>query len=184
VVVRAWQQVATPFFCAAIGLFVLDALTGILYHAPPCQNRCFLVKTFVAKDGEVRGQWYLIDAADKILGKVASEAARRLRGKHRVDYTPNVDTGDYVIVINANKVRVSGNKTRNKYYFSYSGHQGGLKRTSFADQQSQRPERLVEHAVRGMLPRTPMGRAMFRKLKVYGGGSHKHTAQSPKPLGM
>jgi len=169
-------------FFGAFICFALDATGGILYHARPRQNRCFHVKTFVAKNGEVRGQWYLIDAADKVLGKVASEAARRLRGKHRVEYTPNADVGDYVVVINANKVRVTGSKARDKYYFRYSGYQGGLKRVSFTDQQTQRPERLIEHAVRGMLPRTPLGRTMFRKLKVYGGESHKHIAQGPKLL--
>lgn len=146
------------------------------------QSRCFRMKTFVAKNGAIKRQWYVIDAADKVLGRVATEVARRLRGKHKTEYTPNVDTGDYVVVINANKVRVTGDKGRDKYYFSYSGYQGGLKRVRFRDQQNQLPERVVEHAVRGMLPKNPLGREMFRKLKVYAGESHRHAAQSPKPL--
>ncbi len=140
------------------------------------------MKTFVAKNGTIKRQWYLIDAADRVLGRVATEVARRLRGKHKTEYTPNVDTGDYVIVINASKVRVTGDKERSKYYFRYSGYQSGLKRVSFADQQNRRPERVIEHAVRGMLPKNPLGREMFRKLKVYAGEDHRHAAQGPKPL--
>jgi len=140
------------------------------------------MKTFVAKSGAVKHQWYLIDAADKVLGRVASEAARRLRGKHKPEYTPNTDTGDYIVVINAGKVRVTGNKSRAKTYFRYSGYQGGLKKVAFRDLQGHKPERVVEHAVRGMLPKNPLGRAMFRKLKVYAGSEHKHAAQNPKAL--
>lgn len=140
------------------------------------------MKTFVAKPGAIQHQWYLIDAADKVLGRVASEVARRLRGKHKPEYTPNADTGDYIIVINAEKVRVTGNKNRAKLYFSYSGYQSGLKQTAFRDLQRRKPQRVVEHAVRGMLPKNPLGRAMFRKLKVYAGSEHKHAAQNPKTL--
>ena len=140
------------------------------------------MKTFVAKPGTTKQQWYVIDAADKVLGRVASEVARRLRGKHKPEYTPNIDTGDYVIVINAGKVRVTGNKSRDKSYFRYSGYQSGLKQAAFRDIQARKPERLIEHAVRGMLPKNPLGRAMFRKLKVYPGNDHKHAAQGPKML--
>src|SRR6188508_1878451 len=116
------------------------------------------MKTFVAKPDNIRRQWFLIDAADKVLGRVATEVAHRLRGKHKAEFTPNIDTGDYIIVINASKLRVTGAKARNKHYFSYSGHQSGLKRTSFVDMQKRRPERALEHAIKGMLPKTPLGR--------------------------
>lgn len=140
------------------------------------------MKTFVAKPGTIKQQWYVIDASDKVLGRVATEAARRLRGKHKAEYTPNVDTGDYVVIVNAEKIRATGNKERQKVYFSYSGHQGGLKRTALRDLRRRRPERVIEHAVRGMLPKNPLGRAMFRKLKVYVGANHKHAAQTPTSL--
>lgn len=140
------------------------------------------MKTFVAKSGAIKQEWYVIDAADKVLGRVATEVARRLRGKHKAEYTPNIDTGDYIIVVNAGKVRVTGNKGRDKFYFRYSGYQSGLKKVALRDVQRQKSERLIEHAVRGMLPKNPLGRAMFRKLKVYAGAEHKHTAQNPKTL--
>lgn len=140
------------------------------------------MKTYVAKPDTIRRQWFVIDAADKILGRVAVEVAHRLRGKHKPEFTPNIDTGDYVVVINAKKLRVTGAKAKNKTYFSYSGYQSGLKRTSFVDMQKRRPERALEHAVKGMLPKNPLGRAMFRKLKVYAGADHKHAAQTPKSL--
>ncbi len=140
------------------------------------------MQTFVAKPSTIKRQWYVIDATDKILGRVASEVARRLRGKHKPEYTPHIDTGDYVVVINASKVRVTGEKARNKYYYRYSGYQSGLKRASFSEMQAKHPERLIEHAVRGMLPKNALGREMFRKLKVYAGSEHKHRAQGPKPL--
>lgn len=142
------------------------------------------MKTFTARNETIKREWCVIDATDKVLGRIASEAARRLRGKHKSEYTPNVDTGDYVVVINASKVRVSGDKDKKKYYFRYSGYQSGLKRTSLADQRAKRPERVIEHAVRGMLPRTPLGREMFRKLKVYAGAEHKHSAQQPKSVSI
>lgn len=140
------------------------------------------MKTFVAKKDAVKRQWFIVDATDKVLGRVATEVARRLRGKHKAEYTPNVDTGDYVVVINANKIRVTGNKGRNKEYFSYSGYQSGLKRANFTELQAKHPGRVVEHAVKGMLPKGPLGREMFRKLKVYAGTDHKHAAQAPKTL--
>ena len=140
------------------------------------------MQTFVAKPSTIKRQWYVIDAADKVLGRVATEVARRLRGKHKPEYTPNIDTGDYIVVVNASKVRVTGEKARNKAYFRYSGYQSGLKRATFTEVQEKRPERLIEHAVRGMLPKNALGREMFRKLKVYAGADHKHTAQTPKSL--
>ncbi len=142
----------------------------------------FPMKTFVAKPAEIKRQWYVIDAADKVLGRVATEVARRLRGKHKAEYTPNIDTGDYIVVVNASKVRVTGAKTRDKFYYSYSGYQSGLKQLAFKDVQARKPERLIEHAVRGMLPKNPLGRAMFKKLKVYAGAEHRHSAQTPKAL--
>jgi large subunit ribosomal protein L13 len=140
------------------------------------------MKTFVAKPDNIRRQWIVVDAADKVLGRIATEVARRLRGKHKPEFTPNIDTGDYVIVINAGKVRVTRAKGDKKFYYSYSGYQSGLKTTSFIDLQAKHPERVIEHAVKGMLPKNPLGRAMFRKLKVYAGAEHNHSAQEPKPL--
>jgi large subunit ribosomal protein L13 len=140
------------------------------------------MKTYVAKPDTIKRQWLVIDAADKVLGRVAAEAARRLRGKHKPEFTPNIDTGDYVIVLNAAKVRVTGAKADQKEYFSYSGYQSGLKRATFKEIQTKHPERLIEHAVKGMLPKNPLGREMFRKLKVYAGAEHKHAAQGPKPI--
>ena len=140
------------------------------------------MQTFVAKPRTIKRQWYVIDATDKVLGRVATEVASRLRGKHKSEYTPNIDTGDYVIVINARKIRVTGNKGRDKSYFRYSGYQSGLKRLSFDQLQAKHPERIIEHAVRGMLPKNSLGRQMFRKLKVYADADHKHAAQTPKAL--
>ena len=142
------------------------------------------MKTFSAKPGEVRREWFVVDATDKTLGRLATEIARRLRGKHKAEYTPHVDTGDYIIVVNAGKIRVSGGKERGKFYYQYSGYQSGLKRLSVAQLRARRPERIVEHAVRGMLPKNSLGREMFRKLKVYAGADHKHAAQEPKSLAI
>ncbi|MBI3900337.1 MAG: 50S ribosomal protein L13 [Gammaproteobacteria bacterium] len=140
------------------------------------------MKTFWAKPSNIRRQWYVIDAADKVLGRVATEVARRLRGKHKPEFTPNIDTGDYIIVINAEKIRLTGDKGGDKFYYRYSGYQSGLKRINFTDLQARQPERVIEHAVKGMLPKNPLGRAMFRKLKVYAGAEHGHAAQGPKPI--
>lgn len=140
------------------------------------------MQTFVARPSNIKREWYVVDATGKVLGRVATEVARRLRGKHKPEYTPHIDTGDYVIVINAGKIRVTGEKERGKYYFRYSGYQSGLKRATFAELRAKRPERVIEHAVRGMLPKNALGREMFRKLKVYAGADHKHAAQVPKPL--
>jgi large subunit ribosomal protein L13 len=145
-------------------------------------NEVNAMKTFIAKPQAVKRDWYLIDATDKVLGRVATEIARRLRGKHKAEYTPNVDTGDYIVVVNAAKVRVTGAKSGAKMYHQYSGFQSGLKSASFKDLVERNPKRIIETAVKGMLPKNPLGRAMFRKLKVYVGAEHRHAAHSPKPL--
>ena len=140
------------------------------------------MKTFSAKAETVKRDWYLLDATDKVLGRLATEVARRLRGKHKAEFTPHVDTGDYIIVINAGKVAVTGGKDDKKKYHSYSGYQGGLKTTSLKDMRARHPERIIETAVRGMLPKGPLGRSLIRKLKVYSGSAHDHQAQQPKTL--
>ena len=140
------------------------------------------MKTFSAKQESVKRDWYVIDASGKVLGRVATEIARRLRGKHKPEYTPHVDTGDYIIVVNAEKLQVTGKKSRDKIYHRYSGYQSGLKSASFQEVMKKSPGDVIETAVRGMLPKNPLGRQMFRKLKVYRGASHRHTAQNPKVL--
>lgn len=140
------------------------------------------MKTFSAKPNDVNHDWYVIDAAGKTLGRMATEIARRLRGKHKPIYTPHVDTGDYIVVVNADKVRVSGNKAKDKLYHHHTGYIGNLKTRNFEKMQAVVPGRVVELAVKGMLPKNPLGRAMFRKLKVYSGPEHMHAAQQPKPL--
>ena len=138
--------------------------------------------TFTAKPHEVNHDWFVVDAADKTLGRLASEVARRLRGKHKPEYTPHVDTGDYIIVVNADKVRVTGNKASDKMYHHHTGYVGNLKSVNFEKLQESKPGRVIELAVKGMLPKNPLGRAMYRKLKVYAGPEHCHAAQQPKPL--
>ena len=140
------------------------------------------MKTFSAKPHEVNHDWYVIDAEGKTLGRLASEIARRLRGKHKPIYTPHVDTGDYIIVVNADKVHVTGNKATDKIYHHHTGYIGNLKSASFEKMQARAPGRVIELAVKGMLPKNPLGRAMLNKLKVYSGPDHKHAAQQPKPL--
>ncbi|ROR34730.1 50S ribosomal protein L13 [Inmirania thermothiophila] len=140
------------------------------------------MKTFVAKPAEVRRDWYVVDAAGKTLGRLAAEIARRLRGKHKPEYTPHVDTGDYIVVVNAGKVRVTGRKLEQKVYHRHTGYVGNLKSETLGKLLARRPERVIELAVKGMLPKGPLGRAMFRKLKVYAGPEHRHQAQQPKPL--
>ena len=142
------------------------------------------MKTFSAKTETVQRDWFVVDATNKVLGRLATEIARRLRGKHKAEYTPHVDTGDYIIVTNAEKVRVTGNKKAAKLYYRHSGYPGGLKTTAMQDLQKKSPEAIIEHAVKGMLPRNPLGRAMFRKLKVYAGDDHQHTAQQPQVLNI
>ena len=140
------------------------------------------MKTFSAKPAEVKRDWYVVDATGKILGRLASEIARRLRGKHKPEFTPHVDTGDYIVVINAGKVRVTGNKATDKMYYTHSGYPGGLKAINFERLMAKTPELVIERAVKGMLPKGPLGREMYRKLKVYAGPDHKHAAQQPKAL--
>ena len=138
--------------------------------------------TFSAKPHEVNHDWYVVDAADKTLGRLASEIARRLRGKHKPEYTPHVDTGDYIIVVNADKVRVTGRKATDKIYYHHTGYIGNLKSISFEKLQARAPGRVLEIAVKGMLPKNSLGRAMYRKLKVFAGPDHQHAAQQPRAL--
>jgi large subunit ribosomal protein L13 len=140
------------------------------------------MKTLSAKPAEVKRDWYVIDATGKTLGRMATEIARRLRGKHKAEYTPHVDTGDYIVVINAEKVAVTGNKVNDKLYHHVTGHIGGLKTINFEKLRAEAPERIIQTAVKGMLPKNPLGRAMFRKLKVFAGPEHCHSAQQPTPL--
>jgi large subunit ribosomal protein L13 len=140
------------------------------------------MKTFSAKPAEVTRDWYLIDADGKTLGRLATEIARRLRGKHKAEYTPHVDTGDYIIVVNAEKVRVTGRKEQDKVYYQHTGYIGNMKATPLGKMRQTHGERIIQIAVKGMLPKNPLGRAMFKKLKVYTGGTHNHHAQQPKLL--
>jgi large subunit ribosomal protein L13 len=140
------------------------------------------MKTYSAKPETVKRDWFVIDATDKTLGRLATEVARRLRGKHKPEYTPHVDTGDYIVIVNAEKVRVTGNKFTDKMYHHHTGYIGNLKSISFDKLQQKAPERIIEYAVKGMLPKNPLGRAMYRKLKIYAGGEHPHTAQQPQTL--
>jgi large subunit ribosomal protein L13 len=140
------------------------------------------MNTFSAKPAEVKRDWYVVDADGKTLGRLSTELARRLRGKHKAEYTPHVDTGDYIIVINAEKVRVTGNKEQDKIYYHHTGFIGNMKSVSLGKLRQTYPERIIETAVKGMLPKNPLGRAMFKKLKVYKGTEHGHQAQQPKLL--
>lgn len=142
------------------------------------------MKTFSAKPGLVEQDWYVVDADGKTLGRLATELARRLRGKHKPEYTPHIDTGDYLIVINAEKIKVTGNKFIAKKYYHHTGYIGGIKEINFKDLINKAPERVIQTAVKGMLPKGPLGRAMFSKLKVYAGNEHPHAAQKPKPLNI
>jgi large subunit ribosomal protein L13 len=135
-----------------------------------------------AKPAEVRRAWYLIDAEGKTLGRLATECARRLRGKHKPTYTPHVDTGDYLVIVNAEKVRVTGNKLTDKMYYRHTGYIGNLRSASLQQMLDKHPERVIESAVKGMLPRNPLGRAMIKKMKVFAGPEHRHAAQQPQPL--
>ena len=140
------------------------------------------MKTYSAKSHEVKRDWYIVDATGKVLGRVASEIARRLRGKHKPEFTPHVDTGDYIVVVNAEKLRVTGNKTKDKLYHRHTGYPGGIRTTSFEKLQAKHPERVLTLAVKGMLPKGPIGYAMIKKMKIYPGAEHPHSAQQPKPL--
>jgi large subunit ribosomal protein L13 len=140
------------------------------------------MKTFSAKPQDVKQDWYLIDASGQTLGRLSTEIARRLRGKHKPEYTPHVDTGDYIVVVNAEKIRVSGNKRKDKMYYRHTGYIGNLKSTSLEKLLDEAPERALEFAVKGMLPRNPLGRKMYSKLRVFAGPEHTHEAQQPIPL--
>ena len=140
------------------------------------------LKTYYAKPREVEREWVLIDAENMVLGRVATEAARILKGKHKPQYTPHVDTGDFVIIINADKIRVTGTKAAQKTYYRHSGYPGGLKSETFTEAMAKHPERVIEHAVKGMLPKNTLGRAMGKKLKVYAGPEHPHMAQQPRQI--
>ena len=142
------------------------------------------MKTFSAKGESVKRDWFVVDAAGKTLGRMAAEIASRLRGKHKPEFTPHVDTGDYIVVINAEQVRVTGAKAQNKMYHHHTGYPGGIKSISFNDLIKKAPQRTIETAVKGMLPRGPLGREMLKKLKVYAGGDHPHTAQQPQALNI
>lgn len=138
------------------------------------------MKSYIAKPQEVERKWYVLDAEGKTLGRLASEAASILRGKKKPIYTPHVDTGDYVIVINAEKIEVTGKKRKEKIYKRHTGYPGGLREVTFEDLQAKKPDEIIRHAVKGMLPKGPLGRQMFKKLKVYAGPEHNHAAQKPE----
>jgi large subunit ribosomal protein L13 len=140
------------------------------------------MKTFSAKSHEVQREWLVVDATDKVLGRLAAEVAHRLRGKHKPEFTPHVDTGDFIVIVNADKVRVTGTKAESKVYYRHSGYPGGISESTFREMQAKFPGRAIEKAVKGMLPKGPLGYAMIKKMKVYAGGTHPHTAQQPKAL--
>ncbi|WP_026471334.1 50S ribosomal protein L13 [Alkanindiges illinoisensis] len=140
------------------------------------------MKTLSAKPAEVQHDWYVVDASGKTLGRLATEIARRLRGKHKTSFTPHVDTGDYIVVINAERVQVTGTKSQNKMYYRHSEFPGGLKETNFEKLINHKPEEVLQRAVKGMLPKGPLGYAMIKKMKVYAGSEHPHTAQQPQVL--
>lgn len=140
------------------------------------------MKTYSAKPETVKREWFVVDAADQTLGRLATEVALRLKGKHKPEYTPHVDTGDYIVVINAEKIQVTGNKAKDKVYYHHTGYVGGIKSITFEKLIAEKPEQAIEKAVKGMLPKNPLGRAMFKKMKVYAGSEHPHAAQQPQEL--
>ncbi len=140
------------------------------------------MKTFSAKPATVKRKWYVVDARGKVLGRVASEVARRLRGKHKPEYTPHVDTGDYIIIVNAEAIEVTGNKETDKKYYRHSGFPGGIKEPTLSEVRAKKPELILESAIKGMLPKNTLGYAMYKKLHVYAGASHPHSAQQPEVL--
>ena len=142
------------------------------------------MKTFSAKPDDVKRDWFVVDADGQTLGRLATEIAHRLRGKHKAEYTPHVDTGDYIVVINAEKVAVTGNKAKDKTYYHHTGYVGNLKSITFEKLIDKAPERVIQTAVKGMLPHNPLGRAMFRKLKVYAGNEHPHASQQPQSFSI
>jgi large subunit ribosomal protein L13 len=185
----ASSQLAGRWACAADdGSAIISRLCSIearfLHHAYrlTAADRYSEMKTFSANADNVKRDWFVVDATDKTLGRLSTEIARRLRGKHKPEYTPHCDTGDYIVVINAQKVAVTGAKLDDKMYHRFTGYVGNLKTTSLKDLLATYPERVIEIAVKGMLPKNPLGREMYRKLKVYGGAEHPHTAQQPQAL--
>lgn len=142
------------------------------------------MKTYTAKPSEVRHGWYLVDAQGKVLGRLATRIAQRLRGKHRPEYTPHVDTGDYIVVVNADKLRVTGKKAQQKKYYRHTGFPGGIRETTFAVLHAKHPDRVLQKAVKGMLPKGPLGNAMLKKLKIYAGEGHPHNSQRPETLDL
>ena len=140
------------------------------------------MKTFSAKSHEVQRDWFVVDAADKVLGRLAANIAHHLRGKHKPEFTPHVDTGDFIVVVNAAQLRVTGDKAEGRTYYRHTGYPGGIRETNFKKMQSRFPGRALEKAVKGMLPKGPLGYAMIKKLKVYAEASHPHSAQQPKIL--
>ncbi len=161
-------------------LYALRELVNITRFRPMSSKSS--MKTFSANAATVQRDWYVVDATDKTLGRLASEIARRLRGKHKPEYTPHIDTGDYIVVVNAGKIGVTGNKLQEKVYYRHTGYIGNLKSETLEHLLQTKPERAIQRAVKGMLPRNSLGRAMFRKLKVYAGPEHNHAAQQPQPL--
>ena len=141
-----------------------------------------MLKTYVATPSTIERKWWLIDAENLVVGRLATTVANVLRGKHKATFTPNMDCGDHVVIINAEKIKVTGTKNKDKVYYSHSGYPGGIKEVTFEKLLAKHPERVIEKAVKGMLPKNPLGRAMYRKLKVYAGSNHPHTAQLPKVL--
>lgn len=142
------------------------------------------MKTYFATNENIEHKWYIVDASDRILGRLACQIARYLRGKHKPEYTPHADAGDYVIVIHADSIKVTGNKAKQKKYYHHSGYPGGIKETVYEKLKEKDPTKIIEKAVKGMLPKNPLGRAMFRKLKVYAGAEHPHAAQQPVEINL
>lgn len=140
------------------------------------------MRTYTATPATIKRDWYVVDATDLVLGRLATELARRLRGKHKPEFTPHMDTGDYIVVVNAEKIRVTGNKAKDKIYYNHSGYIGGMKEITFEKLLEKRPSEVIQRAVKGMLPKGPLGRDMLRKLKIYSGPTHEHAAQQPQPL--
>ena len=140
------------------------------------------MKTFSPRPGDIQRNWFVVDAEDHVLGRLATQIAHRLRGKHKPEFAPHVDNGDFIVVVNAEKIRVTGNKRESKKYYHHSGYVGGMRETTLNTVLEKHPERVLEHAVRGMLPRNRLGRALLKKLKIYSGPAHPHAAQNPQPL--
>jgi large subunit ribosomal protein L13 len=164
----------------------LACFSGILYNARALVLSIYsiglLMKTYFATKENIEHKWYVVDASGKVLGRLASQIAKYLRGKHKPEYTPHADAGDYVVVLNASQVKVTGNKEKEKVYYRHSGYPGGIKETTLEKLRAKNPNQVIEKAVKGMLPKNPLGRAMLRKLKVYAGSEHPHQAQDPKNM--